>query len=167
MTLNVELDGRSYTVQLGRNEDLYDYRLAGIEDASGLACVVEAGPGIYSVLLGTRSFAVHVAPADDKIEIWAGGSRSFVSITDTRDRPSKSNHAAHAGPLQLRAQMPGKIVKVLVEPGAAVHAGQGLIVVEAMKMQNEVKSPKHGTVTRIHTAEGATVEAGVTLVVVE
>jgi biotin carboxyl carrier protein len=63
--------------------------------------------------------------------------------------------------------MPGKIIKVLVTPGSAVTAGQGLLVVEAMKMQNEMKSPKDGVVARIQGYEGATVVAGETLVVIE
>ena len=71
------------------------------------------------------------------------------------------------GPLELRAQMPGKVIKILVAQGAAVQSGQGLIVVEAMKMQNEMKSPKDGVVSKIHAAEGATVAAGEILIVVE
>jgi biotin carboxyl carrier protein len=63
--------------------------------------------------------------------------------------------------------MPGKVIKLLAEKGTAVQAGQGLIVVEAMKMQNEMHSPKDGVVARIHVAEGATVAAGQTLIVVE
>jgi biotin carboxyl carrier protein len=63
--------------------------------------------------------------------------------------------------------MPGKVVRVLVEAGQAVEAGQGLIVVEAMKMQNELKSPKSGTVAELRAANGSTVNAGDVLVVVE
>jgi biotin carboxyl carrier protein len=63
--------------------------------------------------------------------------------------------------------MPGKVIKLLVEKGVNVQAGQGLIVVEAMKMQNEMKSPKDGMVSKINVAEGATVGAGQTLIVVE
>jgi biotin carboxyl carrier protein len=63
--------------------------------------------------------------------------------------------------------MPGKIVRVLIEEGAQVEAGAGLVVVEAMKMQNELKSPKAGTVTELRARAGATVNAGDVLVVVE
>jgi biotin carboxyl carrier protein len=69
--------------------------------------------------------------------------------------------------MELRALMPGKVIKLLVQAGAAVEPGQGLIVVEAMKMQNEMKSPKKGIVSRIHAVEGATVVAGEALIVVE
>jgi biotin carboxyl carrier protein len=67
----------------------------------------------------------------------------------------------------VRAQMPGKVIKVLVVSGATVEAGQGLVVVEAMKMQNEMKAPKSGRVARMHAREGATVTAGEPLAVVE
>ena len=63
--------------------------------------------------------------------------------------------------------MPGKVVRVLVAAGAKVEAGAGIIVVEAMKMQNEMKAPKSGCVTRIHVKEGATVTAGELLAVVD
>jgi biotin carboxyl carrier protein len=63
--------------------------------------------------------------------------------------------------------MPGKVIKLLAEKGAAVQAGQGLIVVEAMKMQNEMRSPRDGVVAKINVAEGATVVAGQALIVVE
>ena len=69
--------------------------------------------------------------------------------------------------MELRAQMPGKIVKLLVEPQSEVRAGQSLLVIEAMKMQNEMKSPKDGIVTAIYATEGATVLAGERLMVVE
>ena len=63
--------------------------------------------------------------------------------------------------------MPGKIVKVLVKPGDAVEARQGVVIVEAMKMENELRSPKAGTVSEVRVAEGASVEAGAILVIVE
>jgi biotin carboxyl carrier protein len=75
--------------------------------------------------------------------------------------------ASASGAATIKAQMPGKIVRVLVEAGASVEAGQGLIVIEAMKMQNELKAPRAGTVKQINCAAGATVNAGETLIVIE
>ena len=69
--------------------------------------------------------------------------------------------------MEVRSQMPGKIIKVLATPGDAVTMGQGLLVIEAMKMQNEMKSPKDGVVGKIQASEGATVIAGEILVVIE
>ncbi len=136
-------------------------------EASGSASVTEIMPGVFSVLLGSRSFSVHIASIGESLEVWAGNRRHIISIADARDRSGATKKVAAAGPIELRAQMPGKIIKLLVEVGARVQAGQGLIVIEAMKMQNEMKSPKDGLVSKIHVSEGATIAAGETLIVVE
>ena len=71
------------------------------------------------------------------------------------------------GKKKIVAPMPGKVVRVLVKEGAEVEAGQGVVVVEAMKMQNELKSPKQGTVQKVIAVEGANVNAGDVLLIVE
>jgi biotin carboxyl carrier protein len=129
--------------------------------------VEEVMPGVFSVLVGSRSYSVNVAPHADGFEVWVRLERYFVSLADPRDRASNSQKGGAAGPVELRAQMPGKIIKLLVNLGAMVTAGQGLIVVEAMKMQNEVKAPKDGKLVRIHVSEGGTVSAGDPLLTVE
>jgi biotin carboxyl carrier protein len=82
-------------------------------------------------------------------------------------RAAGAGGAQNQGRAVVVASIPGKIVRVLVEEGAAVEAGDGLVVVEAMKMQNELKSPKAGTVVELRARAGATVNAGDVLVVVE
>jgi biotin carboxyl carrier protein len=131
------------------------------------ASVEEVMPGVFSILIDNRSYQAHVAPHSEGLEVWVGLERHFISLADRRDRASHSEKGGAAGPVEVRAQMPGKIVKVLAEVGSAVTAGQGLLVVEAMKMQNEVKAPKDGTLIRIHLSEGATVNAGDPLLTVE
>ncbi len=74
--------------------------------------------------------------------------------------------AAAQGPLPVRAPMPGKVVKVLVKPGEAVKAQQGVVVIEAMKMENELRAPRDGTVAEIAVKEGQAVEAGQALVTI-
>lgn len=167
MKLSVEVDGESYGLELARNGSTAEYVLHGAAETSGTASVAEVMPGVFSVLLGRRSIVVRVQPAGDTFEVWTGADRHSVSIGDTRDRPARSKRAGAAGPVELRAQMPGKVINLLVELGAAVHAGQHLVVVEAMKMQNEMKSPKDGIVSKIHAREGTTVVAGEALLVVE
>jgi biotin carboxyl carrier protein len=167
LKLQVEVDGQEYVLVLERNGGHSEYRLQGAQEASGTASVTEVMPGVFSVLLGEQSFRVYVSPNGDGLEVWTGGTRYTVAISDPRDRSGAGRKHAASGPVEVRSQMPGKIVKVLVEPGAEVTAGQGLIVVEAMKMQNEMKSPKDGRVARILAVEGGTVGAGETLVVVE
>jgi len=167
LKLSVEVDGASYVLELERDGSQARYKLSGERDASGEATVAEIMPGVFSILLGHRSVEVRVERAGDALEAWTGGERHVVSVADARDRSIRANTAGATGPVELRAQMPGKVVSVLVEVGARVQAGHGLIVVEAMKMQNEMKSPKDGVVSKIHAREGATVAAGEALLVVE
>ena len=90
-----------------------------------------------------------------------------VDVFDPRELRARSSTGSQEGRQNIAAQMPGKVVRVLVAKGDAVKKGQGLIVVEAMKMQNELKSPKAGVVAEVKAADGATVAAGEILVVIE
>ena len=117
-----------------------------------------------SVLLNGRSYRVSKGAGK---EIWVNGRRLSMEVFDPRDlRPGQGTTANH-GRQEISASMPGKVIRVLVAPGDAVEEGQGLVVVEAMKMQNEMKSPKAGRVTEIRARADATVGAGEILVVVE
>ena len=161
------MDGGDYSLTLTRNGTNFEYSLLEVEGASGEASIVEVTPDVFSILLNRRSFTVQLVPNGSQLEVWTSGKLHRVTVTDARDRSSKSKKVAAAGPIEIRAQMPGKIIKLLVQPGSPVQAGQGVIIVEAMKMQNEMKSPKDGVVSKIQAAEGQTVLAGETLLVVE
>ena len=167
MKFRVEIDGESCLLDLQRNNGQTDYSLSGAVSATGSASVVEIATGVYSVLLGTRSLTVYLTAQGDSLTVWSEGHCHAISLTDARDRGIQSAAASHAGPVEVRAHMPGKVVKLLVEPGTHVQAGQGLIVVEAMKMQNEMKSPKDGVVSKIYVDENATVAAAERLMLVE
>jgi biotin carboxyl carrier protein len=88
-------------------------------------------------------------------------------VDRSRRERSRPDVASASGVQRILAPMPGRVVRVLVKPGDAVEVRQGLVVVEAMKMENELTSPKAGTVKEVHVAEGVSVEAGKLLVVVE
>ena len=165
MKLKVTIDGEDSLLEFQQGAPA-TYQLTGVVSASGKASVAEVGPGIFSVLLGRRSLTVHVASNGEEREVWVGGRRYAISVADPRDRSGRQKKPTSAGPLEVHAQMPGKVVKLLVTEGTVVEAGQGLIVVEAMKMQNEMKSPRDGTVTRIYVVEGTAVGAGAKLMVV-
>jgi biotin carboxyl carrier protein len=167
LKLKVELDGEELSLDLKIENGATEYVLSGASSASGQASVFATMPGVYSVLLGARSITVAIAPRGNELEVWAGGRRHTVSLSDPRDRAGKGRHVSASGPVEIRAQMPGKVIKLLVDQGSKVEAGQGVIIVEAMKMQNEMKSPKDGRVGRIHAAEGSTVAAGEALMVIE
>ena len=167
MKLRIELDGKDYTLDLQQSGPRFEYRLDGVINTSGAADVLEIAPGLFSVLLGSHSFTVQIASKGEELELWVDNRRHTASIVDVRDRPGKGKKGSSAGRMEIRAQMPGKVIKLLAAPGEKVEAGTGVIVVEAMKMQNEMKSPKDGTVSKILVSEGATVGAGETLLVIE
>ncbi len=102
--------------------------------------------------------------------IWVGGFRYEVEALDERTRTIRDLSAASAGPAgpaPLKAPMPGLIVRVNVQPGDRVQAGQGLVVMEAMKMENELRAQAAGTVKAIHAVAGTAVEKGALLVELE
>lgn len=124
-------------------------------------------PGIYWVDWKNRSIEISVTPKDDSYVVSMDGLRIDVEIVDSRTALRKAAEHGHTGAVELRAPMPGKVVKVLVEEGAEVEMDQGLLVIEAMKMQNELKSPKKGIVRKIGVKETAAVNSGDLLVTVE
>ena len=125
--------------------------------------VLEVEPGVYSVVHKGKSQQVRIHSSGVEI----AGRTLTVEVRDPRERTRKGAGASAAGRQNILAPMPGKIVRVLVSVGDLVEAGQGLIVVEAMKMQNEMKSPKAGSVVQVNTVEGATVAVGETLLIIE
>jgi acetyl/propionyl-CoA carboxylase alpha subunit len=173
LKLRIDVDGAAYFLEFFPEKKGNGERIAYSVDlspsSSGSASILETMPGVFSVLLGDRSFLVNVGPGTDgELEVWTSGEERYtISLADMRDRSSRRAKTSGDGPVEVRAQMPGKVVKVLVAAGTTVEAGQGLVVVEAMKMQNEMKAPKGGRVVRIHAREGATVTAGEPLAVVE
>jgi biotin carboxyl carrier protein len=167
MRMRVEIDGAEALLELEKDSAQTSYSLEGALSGAGKASLARVAPGVWSILLGPKSVTVSIEQNANELEVWVGGQRYAVSIADMRDRPATQNKHASSGPMEVRALMPGKVVSVLVESGASVQAGQGLIVVEAMKMQNETKSPKDGVVSGIYVAAGSTVAAGEKLMVVE
>jgi biotin carboxyl carrier protein len=125
--------------------------------------VTEVEPGLYAILRNGRSLQARVI----KGQVEIGGRTFQVEIRDPRERTRKGAGAGAAGRQSIVAPMPGKVIRILVAPGDAVEAGQGLIVVEAMKMQNEMKAPRAGVIAQLHASEGATVAVGETLLIIE
>ena len=130
------------------------------------ADVAQVSAGTYSILIGGRSVEVTAESAPGILLVRANGREFQVEIVDPRSwRRARGGGIELEGRQQLVAPMPGKIVRVLVEAGQEVESGQGLLVIEAMKMQNEVRSPKSGKVEKV-AREGQTVTAGEVLAVV-
>ena len=167
MKLTADVDGEEFSLEVRHENGATEYTLTGAASESGLASIAPTMPGVYSVLLGNKSFTVALASRGNELEVWVDARKHTIALRDPRDRSGRAGRLSAAGPVEIRAQMPGKIIKLLVECGAGVQTGQGVIIVEAMKMQNEMKSPKDGVVSKIHVVEGGTVAAGESLMVIE
>jgi biotin carboxyl carrier protein len=165
MKLEVAVNGRAAELQLESSR--YRYQVGQVPDLSSSEknySLEPSGPGIFSILIEGRSYqATILAPGIIQVN-----NQIFdVEIFDPRELRARSSTGASHGRQNIAAPMPGKVVRLLVSTGDQVAPGQGLIVVEAMKMQNEMKSPKAGTVVEIKTKDGATVSAGEILIVIE
>ena len=164
MTYEISIDGKNYRLELTQSEGHWSCRLDGREievDA------VLARPNVLSLRIGNKAYEVKCERVASDVHIWVGSRRFAPEVRDPRSFRSRSHAADEQGPKKLTAPMPGKVVRILLPQGAEVQAGTGIVVVEAMKMQNEVKSPKKGTIQKIVVAEGAAVSAGDVLAIVE
>jgi biotin carboxyl carrier protein len=159
MKYEVHIAGKTRTVELRREGARWLIALDGVDTQ---ADAVEIAPGVFSILLGGVSHEVRVAPNPDGSLTLQDGSNEFrAEVADPRAWRGRKHGAVEAeGRQQIVAPMPGKVIRLLVKSGDKVEAGQGLFVVEAMKMQNEVKSPKTGTVEKLSAKEGQAVNAG-------
>jgi biotin carboxyl carrier protein len=133
------------------------------------ARVSQPEPGLFTILLDNRVYACALDRLPAGVtEVVVNGNRIRVAARDKkRLRGNEGSAAGAGGRATLIAPMPGKVVRVMCSAGDEVSAGQGLLVVEAMKMQNEVQSPKAGKIAEINVAEGQTVNAGETLIVID
>lgn len=136
-------------------------------DADQLQAVTQVEPGVYSVLLEGVSYEIRVTRNAQEFSAETNGRRFAVEVGDPRDTSRASRASMGSGRQKIAAPMPGKVVRVLASVGDLVEAGQGLIVVEAMKMQNEMKASHGGRVIEIRATAGDTVGAGDTLVILE
>jgi biotin carboxyl carrier protein len=164
------IQGQAHTLEVKPGDPL----VCSLDGDSFTADATELQPGVYSVLIRGKSFSVRVDPAgtasgDDDgrgYAVRAEGVACRIAVADPRRRRGGSKVVIEGSRI-VRAPMPGKVIRLLVSEGEAVEAGQGLLVVEAMKMQNEVRSPKAGNVQKLMAQVGQAVNAGETLAIVE
>jgi biotin carboxyl carrier protein len=157
MKLNLTIDGREERIEI--NADGFRFGDGPLREIS----VETPQAGVYSVLLDGRSYDARV----ENGVVTVCGRRFEIEVRDPRRWSRQSAGGAHSGMHNIAAPMPGKIVRVLVSVGDTVEAGQGIVVVEAMKMQNEMKAPRAGKIAGISAKEGATVTAGEILATIE
>jgi biotin carboxyl carrier protein len=123
---------------------------------------------VLSVLVDGHSYEIKREQTSTDLHMWVGSARFSVELRDPRSLRARHRAAGdEKGPIKILAPMPGRIVRLLVAENSEVEAGQGIVVVEAMKMQNEIKSPKKGIVKKISATPGAAVNPGDVLAIVE
>jgi biotin carboxyl carrier protein len=164
MLYDVTIDGNSYRLELDRVEGCWSCRLDG---RTVEVDAVLARPDVLSLRIGNQAYEIKSERVGNDWHLWAGSLRFACEVRDPRALRSRARVADEQGPRKLTASMPGRVVRVLVREGDAVEAGAGVLVVEAMKMQNEIKSPKKGKIQKMLAAEGIAVNAGDVLAIVE
>jgi biotin carboxyl carrier protein len=163
----IEIAGnkRRLTIHQAEEPGQWQFQLDG-QPESADAVLVE--PGVLSLLLDGKSYRVLLDSRPEGNAVILGERRIPYVAVDPRSLRSRSGlESQDAGATSIAAPMPGRVVRVLVAPGDRVEAQQGVIVVEAMKMQNELKAPRSGVVAQMPVAAGATVQSGQVLVVLE
>jgi biotin carboxyl carrier protein len=165
MKIPVTLNGVEHVVEFDRSGAACRFSIDSGQERS--ADVVEAEPSVYSVLSGGRTYDAHVEETPSGLLVVIDGHRFEIEVRDPRRWTAAARGGLAQGRVNVVAPMPGKIVRLLVTPGDTIQAGEGILVVEAMKMQNEMKAPKSGRVVSISAQEGATVNAGEVLAAIE
>lgn len=166
MTVWLEIQGRRRKVVLPRafSPESEGVLECSVDDRHVSVDARLLQPGVLSLLVDGRQYRCIL----DGDGVWIGGRRFAFSIDDPRSLQGRRSTSSGAeGPRAIKAAMPGRVVRVLVAAGDEVTEDQGIVVIEAMKMQNELKSPKAGRVARVAVAVGDTVGAGDVLAVVE
>ena len=165
MIYDVAIEGRSYRVELKPKNGGWTCAV----DGEPVELDAVAGPpGVLSLLIGGRSYQVKQETGASVGFIVLGSERYAAEVRDPRALRSRRAAAADAaGPVRIIAPMPGKVVRVIAAAGTAVEAGDGVIVIEAMKMQNELKAPKKGVVQKVLADVGTAVNAGQALAIID
>jgi biotin carboxyl carrier protein len=164
MLYDVTIDGKKHRLELNRAEGRWICRLEGREvDVDAIL----VRPDVLSLRIGNLAYEIKREWLANELHLWVGSTRFAAEVRDPRSLRGRTRAGDDHGPRKIAAPMPGKVVRILVKPGEEVAAGAGIAVVEAMKMQNEIKSPKKGVVQKVLVGEGAAVNAGDVLAIVE
>jgi biotin carboxyl carrier protein len=150
-----ELSSDTYSITLGNQKFQADMR--------------RVGPASASVIINNRSFDFDLVREGEEILIASRTGATRLTLVDAARHAMRSRKTQRevSGRVEIKAGMPGRVINVLVAAGDEVKTGQGVIIVEAMKMENELKSPKAGKVMEVKVAAGQTVEKGALLLVIE
>jgi len=168
MKLQAKIDSKPHDIEIIHSDD----KVSGEIDGRSFELEVsEPEPNVFVLKNEGKIFEVFVSPQKDAggpFQVKVGTNEVEITVTDPkRLRGSAAGAEDASGKVEIKTAMPGKVVRILKSVGDSVEKGDGVIVVEAMKMQNEMKSPKDGVIQEIRVAESDTVGAGDVLVVIE
>jgi biotin carboxyl carrier protein len=178
-TYEITVGGKTYKVEIASvaspastppaagpiTELAYRIRLDGHEVAVTCVPISESS---LSLIVNGESFEVSCEQADELLQVAFGGAIYECIVSDPRSlRTRKKAGLTDSGEQKLIAAMPGKVVRIIAVVGDQIKAGQGILVIEAMKMQNEVRSPKDGQLKKLLVGQGANVVAGEVVAIIE
>lgn len=159
-----------YITTIGEKEFLVEVLDKGRVSVDGRVMEVDfeniSGQPVYSMVIDGKSYEAYVYEGEDEWQVLLLGQQYPVRVEDEREkrlRAAAGGAVAESGEFNLKAPMPGLVVSVAVEPGQEVSKGAVLVILESMKMQNELKAPRAGTVSRVKVRAGETVEQRQTL----
>lgn len=168
MKLQAELKNETHEIEIRREGEKI---FARVDDREYELEASEVEPNVYLLKNENKIYEVFVSPKSDSnapYNVKINNQEFEINLSDPkRLRGSNASGGQADGIVEIKTAMPGKLVRVFTEQGAEIKQGEPILVVEAMKMQNEMKSPKDGVVKEIRFAEGATVNAGDVLAVIE
>ena len=159
--------GQTHRLEVSAERDALRVRL---DDREYPLDVLQVGPGLHSLLIGGRSYEVDLLEVEGALMVLVDGQPFRVEIRREQESPARAaiqRSGAPSGQEMVTAPMPGKVTKILVAVGQAVRPGDGIVVMEAMKMENELKASRGGTVAELRVEEGRAVNGGDVLVVIE
>lgn len=150
------LDGKEYLIEIiDEHHVSVDGRVQEVDFES------VSGQPVYSMIIDGKSYESYVYETEEGWQVLTRGRQYNLTVEDEREkrlRAAAGNGVAETGEFHLKAPMPGLVVSIPLKEGEKVEKGQVLLILESMKMQNELKSPKSGTVGRIRVKQGETVE---------
>jgi biotin carboxyl carrier protein len=163
MLYDVTIDGKNHRLELNRAGKHWLCRINGREVEIDAILV---RPHVLSMRIGNLAYEIKSERSENGLQLWIGSACLSAEVRDPRSLRSRSRTGEDRGTRKIIASMPGKVVRLLVQAGDSIDAGTGIVVVEAMKMQNEIKSPKKGKVEKILVSPGAAVNAGDVLAII-
>lgn len=166
MAYEVKIDELVYRVEVERDAGVYKVKLG---DKVYSVDVAQPLPFSYSLIINGYSYAVDITPRGDQKDILVSGKTFRAEVYDENKKPllSKKKLDHLEGEQKIISSMPGKVISILTQAGQRVEKGSGVIIIQAMKMENEIKAPKDGEIKDIRVTEGQTIEVGQVLLVME